>query len=77
MRKTNKTKTQTKVVYLEEGTSIADVLKQAMADGVTDLSAIRYAHEYGNSCCGHADGEYCYCSQSYNDMRFEYEVEVK
>jgi hypothetical protein len=69
--------TQTRVVYLEDGMSLADVLSKIMADGVTDLSTVRYSHDYVGCCGGHCEGEYCYCPSSYTDMGFRYEVKVK
>ena len=77
MKKSKKTesKTQTRAVYLNEGMSLADVLKQILADGVTDLSAVKYDHDY-QGCGGHSDGEYCYCPPSYSDMKFVYEVKT-
>lgn len=77
--KTNKKtepKVETRVVYLNEGTSLAAVLRQVLTDGVTDLSTVKYDHDYVGCCGGHGEGEYCYCPSSYADMRFEYEVKV-
>ena len=75
MRKTkkNEPKVQTRTVYLCEGMSLADVLKQVLADGVTDLSTVRYDHDYDGGCC---NNEYCYCDSSYRDMRFRFEVKT-
>ena len=56
--------------------TLADVIERLKADGVTDLTKVNYDHSYVGCCADHGDG-YCYCPSSYNDMRFEYEVEVK
>jgi hypothetical protein len=76
MARTKKTKPQIKVVYLESGTSLSDVLERVKADGITDLSCVKYDHDYIGCCGGHSEGEYCYCPSSYADMRFEYEVKT-
>jgi hypothetical protein len=78
MRKTKKSepKTQTRAIHLYEGMSLADLLKQVVADGITDLSTVKYDHDYEGCCGGHPEGEYCYCSPSYSEMRFCYQVKA-
>lgn len=68
-------KVQHKAMHLYEGASLADIIKQVMADGVTDLSSVKYDHNYQGGC--HCNEEYCYCEPSYTEMRFCYTVEVK
>ncbi len=75
MARTKKTKPQIKVVYLESGMSLSDVLERVKADGITDLSCVKYDHDYIGCQCDHGDN-YCYCPSSYADMRFEYEVKT-
>lgn len=74
--KKKKETTQKRVVYLEDGMSLSDVLAKVMADGVTDLSTVKYDHDYEGCCGGHPEGEYCYCNPSYSEMRFVYEVKT-
>ena len=78
MKKTKKvieeqTKPTSGVIYLEEGTTLAEVLAQVMAVGVTDFSKVRFDHDYVG-CNGHPEGEYCYCPSSYTDERFSWEI---
>ncbi len=73
--KKNESKTQTRAVYLEDSITLAEVLQRVLADGVTDLSTVKYDHNY-QGCGGHPEGEYCYCPPSYSDMRFVYEVKT-
>jgi len=77
MKKNKKTEpvVQTRTVCLHEGMSLADVLKQVLADGITDLSKVTYDHDYVGCQCDHGDS-YCYCESSYTDMRFKYEVKT-
>jgi len=78
MKKTkkNEPRVETRAVYLTEGMTLTDLLAQVAAAGVTDLSTVRYDHDY-IGCNGDHDGGYCYCPSSYGDMRFEYTVRVK
>jgi hypothetical protein len=77
MKKTKKSESvERRAVYLTEGMSLADLLAQVAAVGVTDLSTVKYDHDY-EGCGGHPEGEYCYCPPSYSEMRFEYSVRVK
>ena len=77
MKKTKKIIEQTKptsgVIYLSEGTTLAEVLAQVMAAGVTDLHNVRFDHDFVG-CNGHPEGEYCYCPSSYTDERFTWEI---
>ena len=75
-KKNGESKVEQRAVYLESGMSLADVLAKVMADGVTDLSTVKYYGDFVGCCGGHAEGEYCYCPSSYTDIRFEYEVKV-
>lgn len=78
MKRTKKNEPQVehRAVYLNEGMSLADLLAQVLAAGVTDLSTVKYDHDY-EGCGGHPEGEYCYCPSSYSEMRFEYTVKIK
>ena len=75
--KKNKPQDEHRAVYLSEGMSLADLLAQVLASGVTDLSTVKYDHNYEGCCGGHPEGEYCYCPPSYSEMRFEYTVRIK
>lgn len=75
IKKIQELKVQHKAVYLNDGMSLADVLKQVLADGVTDLSTVKYDQDYVGCQCDHGDS-YCYCATTYTDMRFNYEVKT-
>ena len=66
-----------RTIYLHEGTSLSDIIKQVMTEGVTDLSSVKYDHTYESCPRDHGEGQYCYCSPTYSEMRFCYTVEVK
>ncbi len=61
-------------IYLEEGMTLAQLIKQLMDAGVTDFSKVKYDHDYVGCCGGHGEGEYCYCPSSYTDIRFDWEA---
>lgn len=75
--KKKKEKVQTKptsgAIYLNEGVTLAELIKQAEALGITDFSKVRYDHDYVGCHADHGDG-YCYCPSSYADMRFDWEI---
>jgi hypothetical protein len=77
MKKTKKNESvEQRALYLYEGMSLADLLAQVAEAGVTDLSTVKYSHDYEGCGCHHDDG-HCYCPPSYSEMRFEYSVRVK
>jgi hypothetical protein len=73
MKKKNIKEIKRGAIYLTEGQTLADVLKQLLEQGVTDFSKVKYDHDYIGCHGGHGD-EYCYCPSSYGDMRFNWEA---
>ena len=60
-------------IYLDEGDTLASIMSQLMAVGVTDLSKVKFDRDYVGCQCDHGDS-YCYCPSSYTDMRFRWEA---
>lgn len=59
-------------LYLSYGMSLASIIDQLKADGVTDFTKVTFDAD-STSCCGCTDG-YCYCPSSYTDIRFDWEA---
>ena len=60
-------------IYMETGMTLADVISQTLAAGVTDFSKVVYDRDYVSCQCDHGDS-YCYCDSSYRDIRFDWEA---
>ena len=59
------------ILYLDSGTSLADIIKWAESRGVTDYSSVTIEMNSETMCSGHEVGEYCYCPIGYRDVRIE------
>lgn len=60
-----------RVIYLSTGQTLADLLKQVADEGWDNLDKVVIEGDYTTNCCGHSEGEYCYCEGGYTDMRLE------
>lgn len=71
MRKYKKIET----VTIDDGNSLASLIAEVQRKGITekDFDKVKVKMDYVG-CCGHPDGEYCYCPSSYTDIRFEWSL---
>jgi hypothetical protein len=65
---------KTKTIYLYRGDSLSDILEKLKAEGIKreDYSKVILEMKTVSCCGGHEEGEYCYCPDSYDDIRFEW-----
>jgi len=65
------TQVMSRAIYISTGQTLQDLLNQVAKEGWTDLTKVVIEGDYTTACCGHPEGEYCYCEGGYIDMRLE------